>query len=173
MIANEIIEGVDFTSEKLQSEYEGCEFLNCHFSTTDLSNITFIECKFDQCDLSNATLKQTAFKDVGFENCKLLGLQFDDCNKFLLEMSFSNCQLDFSSFYGLKLKGTRFKSCKLQEVDFSKLAGAIFYRTMLEKADFRGASDYTIDPEENKIKRARFSNPDVIGLLSKYDIQID
>ncbi len=92
--------------------------------------------------------------------------------------------LNLSSFYKLKLKATQFKNCSLQEVDFSEsnlsaavfdncdLSGTMFENTILEKADFRTASNYTIDPEINQIKKAKFSFPDVAGLLSKYDIKI-
>jgi hypothetical protein len=43
----------------------------------------------------------------------------------------------------------------------------------LEKADFSTAKNYTIDAENNKLKKAIFSLPEVIGLLSKYDIIIN
>ena len=43
----------------------------------------------------------------------------------------------------------------------------------IEKADFRNSHNYTIDPETNSIKKAKFSLPDVIGLLSKYNIDIE
>ena len=43
----------------------------------------------------------------------------------------------------------------------------------LEKADFRTAFNYSIDPENNRMKKAKFSPPEVVGLLNKYDIEID
>ena len=57
--------------------------------------------------------------------------------------------------------------------DNCELAGARFERTILEKADLRTSRNYSIDPELNKIKKARFSYPGVLGLLSKYEIDID
>jgi len=42
-----------------------------------------------------------------------------------------------------------------------------------EKADFRTAYNFSIDPEVNKINRAKFSSMNLAGLLSKYDIEID
>ena len=44
---------------------------------------------------------------------------------------------------------------------------------MLEKADFRGAFNYSLDPELNRIKGARFSPAGLAGLLGKYGIRID
>jgi fluoroquinolone resistance protein len=49
---------------------------------------------------------------------------------------------------------------------------SVFDRTNLEKADFRSAGNYSIDPTTNKIKKARFSLDGVAGLLDKYDIEI-
>jgi len=53
------------------------------------------------------------------------------------------------------------------------LKGAVFENTMLEKADFRTAFNYAINPEINKIRKAKFSMPAVMRLLDKYDILID
>ena len=40
----------------------------------------------------------------------------------------------------------------------------------LFKADFRFAEKYSINPETNNIKKAKFLWPGIIGLLDKYDI---
>jgi fluoroquinolone resistance protein len=53
------------------------------------------------------------------------------------------------------------------------MAGAIFENTILEKADFRTAYNYTIDPVQNRIKKAKFSVTGIAGLLSRYDIAIE
>jgi len=85
----------------------------------------------------------------------------------------------------MKLKKLIFKNCNLTEVDFTEadlsaalfdhcdLAKALFENTILEKADFRTSYNYSIDPEMNKIKKARFSTPGIAGLLDKYDIDIE
>jgi uncharacterized protein YjbI with pentapeptide repeats len=51
------------------------------------------------------------------------------------------------------------------------LAGAIFENTILERADFRTARNFSLDPEINQIKKAKFSLADLPGLLLKYDIE--
>jgi len=83
------------------------------------------------------------------------------------------------------MKKTVFKNSQLHEADFSEcdltgsifdncdLAGATFDNTIIEKVDFRTSYNYSIDPERNKIKKARFSLLGVSGLLDKYDIEID
>jgi uncharacterized protein YjbI with pentapeptide repeats len=167
-----------------KGDYENCDFLNCDFSSTDLSKIKFTECRFTGCNLSAAGITGTAFRDIVFKDCKLLGLQFDTCNEMLFEVQFEHCIINLANFFKRKLKNTRFIHCSLTETDFSEadlsnavfehcdLSGAVFDNTILEKTDFSTANNYSIDPERNKIKKATFSLPAVIGLLNKYDIEI-
>lgn len=166
------------------AEYEACHFINCNFSNADLSKHSFIDCSFQHCDCSNARLSQTTIRDTSFKDCKLLGLHFNTCNDFLFSATFKKCTLSFSSFYKLRLKGVLFEDCTLHEADFAEcdltgaffsncdLKGAIFDRTTLEKADLSTAYNYIIDPENNKIKKAKFSTAGLAGLLSKYDIKV-
>jgi uncharacterized protein YjbI with pentapeptide repeats len=132
-----------------------------------------------------AKLSQTSFCTVQFKECKMLGLHFDHCNEFLFAVAFDHCQLNLSSFYGLKLKKTYFKNTILHEVDFSDadltqatfdqcdLMNAIFDNTLLEKADLRTAFNYTIHPEKNRLKKAKFSVSGLPGLLQHFDIVIE
>ena len=52
------------------------------------------------------------------------------------------------------------------------LSGARFENTILEHADLRTTVNYNIDPELNRIKKAKFSMSGLYGLLEKYDIDI-
>ena len=177
---------LDYSAEELiKGDYENCTFKNCKFSNLDLSDFNFSECEFSNCDLSMAKILNTAFRDVQFNNCKLLGLHFEQCNQFLLNVGFNRCQLNLSSFYQLNLKQTRFKDCSLHEVDFTEadltestfencdLSGAMFENTILQKADLRTSFNFSIDPEINQIKKAKFSKDGLSGLMGKYDIDID
>jgi uncharacterized protein YjbI with pentapeptide repeats len=112
----------------------------------------------------------------------MLGLRFEDCKTFLLEFSFSECILNFSSFYGLNIQKQRFENCQLHEVDFTEcnlsrgifkeceLNNAIFERTNLEKVDLQSARNFSISPNENKLKGAIFSKSDLYGLVSHLGI---
>ncbi len=125
------------------------------------------------------------YRGIFILDVPLLGLHFDDCNPFGIEFGFQNCILNHASFFKMKFKKTVFKDCQLIETDFSEcdvtsstfdncdLSGATFDATNLEKADFRTSFNYIIDPEINKIKKAKFALPEVLGLLSKYDIVIE
>lgn len=184
------IQDQDFVSKNYntdgfpQGEYENCSFRNCNFSRVNLSGINFSECEFEDCDLSNAEIRDTGFKDVKFKNCKLMGLAFNNCNEFLLYFYFERCLLNFSSFFGLKIPRTHFVNCQLQQVDFSEailtessfsnceLSQSVFQNSHLENCDFRGSINYSLDPENNRIAEAKFSMPEVLGLLSKYKIKV-
>jgi fluoroquinolone resistance protein len=167
------------------AEYEHCDFINCNFSEANLSGAVFSSCKFKDCNLSMAVLAKTSFRNVQFVNCKMLGLRFENCNDFLFEIHVDSCTHNLSSFYKLKLKKMRLKNCTLHEVDFTEadlsastfdncdLLNASFDKTILEKADFRTSYNYIIDPENNRIKKAKFSRNGIAGLLNKYDIEIE
>ena len=184
-IENQNIQGVDFRKEKLfVGEYELCSFENCIFNDTDLTGADFVECEFINCDLSNAFGKSIVMRDVKFKNCKLLGFRFDQCNPFLLSLSFEDCFLNFTSFYKLKLKGTKFLNCSMQQADLSDanlsfslfdncdLKFAVFQNTNLTEANFQSARNFIIDPEDNLLKGARFSSGNLEGLLTRHQLNI-
>jgi len=168
-----------------KGEYENCTFKNCSLSKQDISNYTFLECTFEHCDLSSAQVKNTALKDVTFLHCKLLGINFSEANPFLLSLHFEYSMLNYASFYRLNLKKIQIKKCLLEEVDFAEadltgakfiecdFRGALFDQTNLEKADLSTSTNYTLDPEANRIRKAKFSNDSAMGLLAKYDIIIE
>ncbi len=168
-----------------KGEYELCVFKSCDLSNADLSGNKFIECQFVDCNLSNALIRDVILRDVSFNGCKMLGLMFNTCNSFGFSVGFNGCILNHSSFYQKKMKGTAFKNSKLQESDFTEsdltnavfencdLLNAAFEKTILEKTDFRTSFNYSINPDLNKIKKARFSLSGIEGLLRHIDIEID
>lgn len=179
-------EKADFKTNPLQKgEYENCRFNNCNFSESSIEGSKFIDCHFTGCNLSLAKTDGTCLQNVTFKDCKMLGLRMDRCDAFGLAFSFDGCTLNHSSFYKLKIKKTVFRNCQMHEMDFTEadlsntildqcdLTGTTFENTTLEKADFRTAYNYSINPEINAVKKAKFSIPAVIGLLDKYDITIE
>jgi uncharacterized protein YjbI with pentapeptide repeats len=166
-------------------EFEDCIFKNCDFSNSDLSNNSFMDCEFIDCNLSMTQVTNTSLKTVLFKNCKLLGILFNTCNDFLFNVEFQESILDYSSFVNKKMPKTIFNACSIKEVSFvgsnlslsvfenCNLDNAIFNNTQLEKVDFTTAFNFKIDPEFNVLKKARFSNSGLIGLLDKYDIKIE
>lgn len=182
---NQIFDSVDFRIHSFSDlEYESCTFNNCTFSEVNASGILFNDCTFKSCDLSMMNINQTTFNTVRFVDCKMLGLHFESCSKLMFFVEFTNCILNHSCFFQTKLKKNHFKNCSFVEVDFTEcdltqaifdtcdLSGAIFDHTKLEKADFRTAIHYRLDPEINSIKLALFSSDGISGLLQKYQIEI-
>ena len=184
-IADKTFDKVDFTQKPFQKgDYECCKFVGCNFSSIDLSYINFTECEFIDCNLTMVKLTKASFRDANFKGCKMLGLHFESCSDMLLSFSFEGCTLNLSSFYKLKIKKTWFKDCSIQEVDFSEsdlseslfencdLTRAIYDRSIIEKVDFSTSYGYSINPEKNRIKKAKFSINGIPGLLQQYDIEI-
>lgn len=173
-----------FDNSISNQEFEECTFINCDLANAVLSNTTFMDCVFIDCNLSMSKLFGASLKAVHFKNCKLLGILFEACDDFLFQVEFEECILDYASFISKKMPKTKFISSSLKEVNFSEtnltgtifdgssLQNAIFSNTQLAGADFTHATDYSIDPEYNPIKKAKFSTQGISGLLYKYDIKI-
>lgn len=175
----------DFTIEPLPpGDYESCIFTSCRFSASNLKGLRFFDCRFVSCDLSMVELEKSAWRNCFFEECKMLGLRFDQCNPLGFSVSFKRCQLDHSLFIKLKMRKTIFRDCRLHHVDFSScdlgesdfggsdLLSAVFYQTNLEKSCFVNTFNLQMDPESNRIRKARFSSGALPGLLAKYQLEI-
>lgn len=186
LIQEKTFSKVNFTTSPLpKAEYDNCLFACCIFTDANIANITFTECVFQGCNLSMAQAGHTALKNVKFINCKMTGFNFSHCDPFLLQVEFDECILQLASFYKLKLKNTNFNNCNLREADFTEadltsaslngcdLTHAIFRDTNLEKSDLRNATNYSIDPDMNKLKKAKFSRDGIAGLLDKHQIIIE
>ncbi len=178
--------GEIFTQSRLpKGDYDHCVFERCEFANAFLDNQNFIECQFLDCNLSNANVAHSIFNEVAFVGCKMIGLKLETCNDFLRSFSFKDCSLNLASFYGMSLKNISFVNCKLVEADFTEadltgscfddcdLQRAIFMNTQLGQADFRSAYNYQFDPSQNHLKKTKFSKEGALGLLSKFDIEID
>lgn len=176
---------IDYSEKILRNrDFIKCTFISCNFSNSDLRDNNFEDCVFENCNLSMTLIGNVGLNNVVFNNCKILGVDFTKCSKFMFSFKFENCTVDYSTFFATKLKGTSFLDCSLREVDFSEanltaavfqksdLTGARFSNTILEKADFRNAKNVSIDPEYNKMKKAKFSYDQLDGLLHKYQLDI-
>ncbi|WP_420146717.1 pentapeptide repeat-containing protein [Spirosoma sp.] len=165
-------------------EFEQCTFRKLDFSGTALTSSNFINCRFEDCNLTRAELKNTKLYDVSFVNCKLAHVDFSHCNAFGFHADFEECQLDYTIFLNRKLRKAHFIDCSIKEAQFLKcdLTGTVFKNCNLELAKFEDANltqvdfatsyNLEIDPEMNKLKKARFSLHSLPGLLTKYDLVI-
>lgn len=182
---DQLFEKTDSSGLNIDStEFEECIFKLCDFSKIKITSCKFIQCTFIDCDLSMADLTETQLSDVKFKNCKLMGIHFFRCNKFLFDVGFDTCILDYSSFAEMKIPKTSFSNSNLKGVDFNRtfleqahfdgadLNEAIFSGTNLKGADFSTARNYIIDPRDNFLKNAKFSRNGLWGLLTNIGIKI-
>jgi fluoroquinolone resistance protein len=163
-----------------QTEFEHCDFTSCVFP--DLSKLNFRDCLFRNCDLSNLKTAQSIFQNCEFKDCKLLGLNFSGAKDFAFEVHFEGCNMDYASFDKKKMNKSSFKKARLHHANFTQadlsksvfadcdLYEATFAGTDLSGVDLSSCINFSIDPELNKIKKAKFSLQSLPGLLQRYDI---
>lgn len=183
--ADHVVERWDARHLAGHPEFEAYRFVNCDFTGADLSHRRFADCLFERCNLSAVRLAGTALQNVAFDECKLLGLQFTACRDMLFGVHFDQCPMRYASFAGRQMPGTRFVRCALDEADFAdadlsgaafqdcSLAGAVFQNTRLVGADFTTATGFTIDPEANALRDARFSLSGLPGVVAKYGLVVE
>lgn len=165
--------------------FHDCRFENCSFTDVDLSGSTFRDCRFINCQWSTVILFNTILGNTEFDQCKLMGLNFTDCNHFSFSPDFFNTLLDNSVFYNLDMSQRKFRECQIKNCDFtevdlreadfrkSQFRDTLFQQCKMEKSTFVDAQGYTIDPISNKIGGARFSQPDVMSFLAYLGIEIE
>ena len=171
-------------------EFSECVFDACDFGAATFYRCTFLDCRFTTCDLGLASVPNSRFTDVQFTGCKLLGVDWtqagDGATSLLpLALRFTDCTLNFATFFGLPLKGLTLTRCTAHEVDFteadltgadlrgSDFARSKFARTNLTRADLRGALNYAIDPTITTVKKAKFSLPEAVALLRVFGVVVE
>ena len=177
---------VDFSGQDLRDHsFETCAFTSCRFREMELSRASFCSCAFKDCEIVLATLNQTRLNGAFFDSCKIVGLNFADCSDFGLSLAFKDCVVGSSVLFGKSLRKMKlldcrlldcdFGDCDLREADFSGsiFKNVVFHNCNLEKADFRTAQGYAIDPLANKIRGARFALPEAQSFLAFLGIRID
>lgn len=191
-LSERYVEGATFKSQDYAQqeirfkEIVDTQFIRCNLGGTFFNECRFKGCAFTDCDLSMVRVKSSRFADVQFEGCKARGINWTEASwekgGFFRLIDFNNCTISYSSFFGLKLKKMKLTKCIATEVDFGEadlteavfddtdFAGSIFNKTNLTKADFSKASNYTISPALNTLKKAKFSLPEALSLLTSLDI---
>lgn len=167
-----------------KTTFNDCTFKNCNLSQENFKGCNFVNCEFDGCNLSMVKFKDVSLDGVTFKGSKLIGADFSSAKDFLFSVNFNDCILDYATFVKKKNKKAKFMNCALKGTDFSgadltlstfsrcDLSGAVFVKTILAQVDFSEAYNFNIDPEQNNIRKALFSQAGLSGLLHKYDIVV-
>jgi uncharacterized protein YjbI with pentapeptide repeats len=97
---------------------------------------------------------------------------------FGMVLSCKDCDLSYSAFDNLNIQRSTFDSCKFNEAVFDTanlqkctfahcdFTRATFTKCDLKEADFSSASSYYIDMCSNNCRKAKFSYPAVLNLLT-------
>jgi fluoroquinolone resistance protein len=167
-------------------DFDTCTFTKCSFHETAFHACKFQHCTFLDCDLSLVNFTDSSFLEVVFKKTNLISIDWTKTSlskkNYLKQVDFFECVLNYSTFVGISLKNTSFTHCIAHEVDFSDadltktdckytdFMNSRFANTNLNEADFSGAINYLIAVTNNNIKKARFSMPEALSLLSTLDI---
>ena len=184
-IIEEQFYGASFGARDIMyNDYERCTFADCDFSACNFTGVAFIDCTFTRCNFNEAKINYVGLRNAFFDGCNFTGVNFAMVDALLLGIEFKSCRLDYAKFYTLKIKGTVFTDCSLIAADFmsADLTGAlfdgcdlhkaVFLDTIAIRADFTTSYNYAMDPERNKLRRARFSKEGLKGLLEKHEIVV-
>lgn len=182
--ANKIFEKSFPVKGTKETQFEDCRFKNCDLQTVNFAGCDFSTTTFESCNLSMVKFGYIGLDKVHFTGCKMVGADFTTVKDFLFNPKFTDCILDYAAFMKKKNRKGRFDKCSLKGADFSDadltealfsqcdLSLAVFMNTLLNGANFTTAHSYTIDPERNSIRKARFSSDGLAGLLTNYGIII-
>ncbi|MBA3816424.1 MAG: pentapeptide repeat-containing protein [Parachlamydiaceae bacterium] len=180
-LENQVIQSENFLKKTLENQiFNSCSFNSCDFSESLLRNAHFCTCTFTNCNLSLAKLDGCRFQDVRFVDCKIVGAEFFKCEKTFFSPKFENCLLHYCNFSDLNMKKISFVGNKLKECHFTNtnLISADFgevdlYGTAFHNCDlFTSSVRYDFDPQTNKIRKAKFSLYEAVGLLRGFGITI-
>lgn len=168
------------------SKFENCNFDNCNFLGTYLDETSFDGCVFTNCRISLVKItNSTKMQNVRFEKCEILGVLFSKSKKVISPIHFDECHLKNCDFSDMKLNSSKFIKCLIEGSDFinSELKLASFKKSRLPDTTIQGctlidsnflhASDFLINPAENKLFNAKFSASGLIGLVKTFGIKVE
>ena len=180
---NQVTQGA---TELSDLKFVDCQFNNCRFEDLTLTNVQLQECSFSHCTIANVTTTFSAGRNLQFEQCNLIGISWGELviDKYSLVIDrLTNSLLKYNNFIGMELPNfsfttneilnSNFEDCNFQKAQFNgcELADTQFISDDLRRADFTAAHNYFVDLQTNRIEKASFSFPDVMGLLESLDIK--
>jgi uncharacterized protein YjbI with pentapeptide repeats len=175
---NQVLSDLDLRGRELSNKiFRECRFCNVTFAEARLRECRFEDCLVRLSDWTMAKVYGTAMRGVKFEGCKLMGIDWSDGHR-ALDASFKECVLDYCSFVRIDLRKGAFKDCRMLEVNFaeanlseadfsgSNLDRGRFQRTNLTRANLAGATNFLINPSENKTKGAIISLAAAVSIVA-------
>lgn len=164
--------------------FRDCRFVKVKLAEASLAGCTFEDCEFEDCDLTMAKVGGAAFRGVVFRRSKLMGVDWSDVRGIAFVVSFEECNLSHATFADRKMPETVFRECRAHEasfagVDLSKcvftgtdLRGARFIDTILVEADLSEAVHYDISPQQNRLRKTKFSQEAALALAAQLGVVV-
>jgi fluoroquinolone resistance protein len=172
--------GLDLSGKSFRQ----CTFTAVRLAEAKLEGCTFEDCEIESCDATMARVEKAAFRDVRFRRCKLMGIDWTGERGISFVVSFEECTLSYGTFADQKMQGTLFRDCKAHEVSFmgvdlskavfhgTDLFGARFLDSVLVDADLSTAVHYHIAPQQNRLKRTKFSQDAALALAEELGVLV-
>ena len=124
--------------------------------------------KFTKRDYTKQKLPKGDYENCRFVDCLFSKGYLDNQN--FVECTFEGCDLTNTNIANTTFNDVTFKDCKMVGVQFETCS------QLLLSLRFSGCNlsvaSFNIDPSINHIKKTRFSEGGLIGLLKKYDIVV-
>ena len=185
----QIFVGKEYDADIRKQEFLECVFEQCVFAGVALidvvfNNCTFVGCTFRDANMAGLRMQNATFRDTAFINIDWSEIRCAS-KLFPLIKEINTCILKYNNFFKMKLPKLAFVDCSLIDCAFQEcdLPGSVFKNVDLQdtsfqncnlsRADFREARNYRINTESNRMYKAKFSLPEVVGLLAGLDIVIE
>lgn len=178
-------EGLQLSEHAIRrAEFEQVVFKDCRFAGVTWVGCQLSNCRFVDCELTTVKLGGSTFNEVRFERCRMMGINFADLARVILDVGFRECLMDYACFAGLQLARTEFIDCRLRDADFSNaqlertvfggsdLAGANFNHAALLRADLRGAKNLSFDPTLVRLGRTRVDLDALVAIGAQLGLDV-
>lgn len=164
--------------------FQRCVFRKVRLAEANLRRCTFEECEFDGCDLTMAVIEGAAFREVAFLRSKLMGLDWTRVRGVAFVVSFTECNLSHCTFADRNMRETVFRECRAHDAVFAgvdltravftgtDLRGARFMDTILVEADLSEAVNYEISPQQNRLRKTKFSQEAALALVADLGVVV-
>lgn len=182
-------EGMRYDSDLKRHEYAECVFERCQFTEMALRDVVFSNCLFADCTFRAVDMSGLRMQNTSLQGCSCIGIDWSDVRRtgrlFPLFKTIRGCTLKFNNFFKMKmpklsLADSSLLDCAFMECDLSEgvfgnvdFQDTTFQDCDLGKADFRSARNYRINTAANRVRKARFSLPEAVGLLANLDVIIE
>jgi uncharacterized protein YjbI with pentapeptide repeats len=182
-------ESIQFTEDIRMQEYTDCRFAHCRFADIALTDVVFRNCEFEDCTFRNVDVSGLRMQNTVLLSSACVGMDWSEVRAlgrlFPLFREIRNSTLKLNNFFKMKLPKLHiaesqlldcaFMECTLTESTFHKVdfQNTTFQDCDLSKSDFREAKNYKLNTESNRVAKAKFSLPEVVGLLDNLNVIIE